>query len=136
MAEVGLIWADDGDLRAITDYVEQQRPKIKQYPALQTKIEDFEKWLQALGWVDIHVMIDDTIAEAARRRDEINAIEGQALDPTWIPADKIGMAPGSASRLPGSKPPLIPEKYKMAAVIAGAVTFTLIVIRKIVIPFL
>lgn len=134
MADVGIIWADDADLIAISDYVQNQRPKISKFPKLQPKIEDFERWLQGLGWVDIHVMINDTIAEAARRRDEINAIEGQAIDPTWIPADKIGMKPGSTG-LSGQKPPLVPTWVLPAAVVSSAVAFTLLVAKKIVFPF-
>ncbi len=129
MAEIGIIWADDADLKAIYDYVESQRPSIPQHPTLQAAIESFEKWYQGLSYYDVHIMIDDTIAEAARRRDLVNATMGQRLNPSVVPADKLGRAPGAASGLPGAKPPLIPSQYKVAATI-GAVAVTVLVILK------
>jgi hypothetical protein len=133
MAEVGIIWADDADLTAISDYVENQRPLIPKFRGLQAKIEDYEHWLQGLGWVDIHVMINDTLAEAIRRKDEINVITGQSRPADVIPADRIGMKAGAASGLAGSKPPLftIPPWLLPTAVVSGVVTFVLVVASKL-----
>jgi hypothetical protein len=131
MAEVGIIWADDADLKALYNYVESQRPNIPQYPTLQAQIESFEKWYQALTYYDVHIMINDTIAEAARRRDLVNAAMNQQIDPSWIPADKLDRTPGSASQLPGAKPPLIPSQYKVAATIGGAAIAVLIILKKL-----
>lgn len=131
MAEVGIIWADDADLKAIYDYVESLRPSIPQYPSLQGQIEAFEKWYQGLSWVDIHVMIDSTIAEAARQRDLINTSMNNQLDPSWVPADKTGRPPGSASGLAGAKPPLIPTQYKVAATIGAFAVGTLVILKKL-----
>lgn len=133
MAEVGLIWADDTDLKAIYNYVESQRPLIKQFPTVQAQIEDFERWYQGLTWFDIHVMINDTIAEAARRRDAINRTLNQSIPADWVPADKTDRDPGSASGLAGTKPkePLIPAQYKFAAAITGTAITTLVVLKKL-----
>ncbi len=132
--------ADDADLAAVANYVENQRPKIPQFPGLQSKIESFEEWYQGLGTWDLDLMINDTIAEAYRRRDEINRVMGSALPVTSIPADKINMKPGAASGLAGAKPPLfsLPKWVVPAAVISGAVTVTLVVlksVRKLFMPF-
>lgn len=131
MAEVGIIWADDADLKAIYDYVESLRPSIPQHPTLQAAIESFEKWYQALSYSDVHIFIDDTIAEAARRRDLVNAAMDQQLDPSWVPADKLGRNPGAASGLPGAKPPIIPSKYKFAATVGGAALLALVILKKL-----
>jgi hypothetical protein len=78
-------------------------------------------------------MINDTIAEAARRRDEINKTMNQSIPATWVPADKINREPGSASGLAGTKPvePLIPEKYKFAAIITGTAITSLAILKKL-----
>ncbi len=133
MAEVGIIWADDAELTAISDYVQRQRPNIPKFRGLQDKIEDFEAWLQGLSWMDIHVMIDDTIAEAARRRDEINKIMGQAIPADWVQADKLGMKGGAASGLSGPKPPLfsLPAWVLPTAVVSGTVTLALIIAKTV-----
>jgi hypothetical protein len=129
--------ADDADLIAISDYVENQRPNIPEFPKLQSKIEEFEQWYQALTWWDLHVNMTGTFAEAARRRDEINLIMDDTLRPEWIPADRIGMKPGDASRLPGPKPPLfqLPLWFKPVALITGVgtavLTTTLVVLHKV-----
>ena len=131
MAEVGIIWADDDDLKAIYNYVEQQRPLIKNFLGLESKIKSFERWYQGLTWFDLHVMINDTIAEAIRRRDEINRTINQSIPADWIPADRLDREPGSASGLAGPKPPLIPEKYKFAAAITGAAITSLVVLKRL-----
>lgn len=135
-AEVGLIWADDSDLIAIYNYVEELRPKIAQFPKLQAKIEDFERWYQQLSWYDIHVMINDTLAEAYRRRDELNTIMGESLRATDVPGDILNRRPGSASGLPAPPPPpwwkiTVPTWLKVTAVGVPAGIATLISIGAI-----
>jgi hypothetical protein len=133
VAEVGLIWADDADLRAIYNYVQDLRPSIPKFPGLQTKIEDFEQWYQGLTWSDIHVFINDTTAEAYRRRDEINRITNNVRPADWLPADRKDRAPGTASGLAGKvppKPPLIPTWAKVTAVVTATATIALVVIKK------
>lgn len=130
-AEVGLIWADDSDLIAIFNYVEGLRPQITRFPKLQSKIEDFERWYQGLSWYDIHVMINDTLAEAYRRRAEMNSILGQSTDPTAVPGDILNREPGSASMLPGPPPPKwyelqVPTWLKATAVGVPAAIVTLV----------
>lgn len=135
--EIGLIWADDANLRAIADYIQRQRPKIHQYPGLLPIIQRFEKWYTSLGWTDVHVMINDTMLEARRFRAEVNEAMNQRIPDDWIPADSNVY---SATRpkdtifqaLPDRPPePWIPERYKMAASLAGGVTLALVVAKAI-----
>jgi hypothetical protein len=127
MAEVGLIWADDADLTAIYRYVEGRRPDLATHPQVQPLIDSFEAWYQGLSWYDVHVMINDTISEASRRRNEINAAFGDIIDPTVIPADRLVNKPGSGGTLPGVKPviPIIPPWFKYGAALVGAATIVL-----------
>lgn len=131
MAEIGILFADDADLKAISNYVEAQRPLIPQHPRLQSQIEAFEGWYQGLSYLDTHVMIDNTIAEAARRRDLVNAAMNEQLNPAWVPADKVNRPPGAASGLSGAKPPLIPPQYKVAATVGAAAVAVLVVLKKL-----
>lgn len=127
MAEIGLIWADDADLTAIYRYVEERRPDLAKHPFVEPLINDFERWYQGLSWFDVHVMIDDTLAEATRRRNEINAAFGDRIDPTIVPADRLQNKPGSGGTLPGVKPviPIIPPWFKYGAALVGAATIVL-----------
>lgn len=131
--EVGFLWADDADLNGIYQSIEILRPEAVQVPGLMNAIEDFEKWYQALSYFDTHIMINDTMAEAVRRRDAILALRAsflqQPVDQTLIDRLKTGK-PGSAL-LPGPIPPLIPEKYKVAAVITAAALGTLVVLKRL-----
>lgn len=132
MAEVGLIWADDADLKAVYNYVQRQRPLIPKFPELQSKIEDFEHWYQGLSWSDIHVFINDTIAEAFRRRDEINRLTENVLPADWVSADRRDRAPGVASGLSAAeppKPPWIPTWAKVT-VLATATLAGIVIIAK------
>lgn len=134
MAEVGIIWADDADLVAISDYVQNARRQIPNFPSIQGQIEDFERWYQGLTWYDVHIMINDTLAEARRRRDALNQAMNQVRPADWVPADKLGMTPGSSSLLAGPKPPLIPDipmPYKIAAAVTGTAVVALALLRKI-----
>ena len=136
-AEVGIIWADDADLVGIYQSVEILRPEIPHVPGLQAAIEDFEKWYEGLNWFDVHVMINDTIAEAARRRDIINNLRQKVFKQNEFEQQKLKerLEPGKTSFdtaiLPGETPPLIPEKYKMGAAIAGGALTVLIVLKKL-----
>jgi len=131
--EIGLLWADDADLNGIYQSIEILRPEAVQVPGLMNAIEDFEKWYQSLSYLDTHIMINDTMAEAVRRRDAILKLRSDFMnlpvDQTLVDRLKTGK-PGNVL-LPGPKPPLIPEKYKMAAVITGAALGTLIVLKKL-----
>jgi hypothetical protein len=135
MASLGLpfVGPDDADLQAIYVYVEEQRPAIPQFPEIQKLIEDFEAWYQGLTWYDTYVMINNTIAEAARRRDLINAAMHDTIDPSWIPADKVDPAHTGVGTtvLSGPKPPLIPTQYKVAATVGAIAVGTLVVLKKL-----
>ena len=133
MAEVGLIWADDADLRAIYTYIEKLRPKIPQYPGLQSAIEHFEQWYQSLTWFDVHVMINATLSEAMRQKALVDAAQNAFPDPTVVPADRIApehTAPGTTT-LPGPKPPLIPTQYKFAVTVGAGALAALVVLKKL-----
>jgi hypothetical protein len=134
MAEVGIIWADDADLRAIYTYVENARRSIPKFPTIQPLIEDFERWYQGLSWYDVHIMINDTLAEARRRRDELNVAMNQVLPADWVPADRVSTPPGSGANLPGVKPPpppLIPTWAKVTAVVTGTAITALAILKKV-----
>ena len=136
MSSKGTDWdliIDDADLIAIYNYVQNKRREIPKFPALQPKIEDFERWYQNLSWWDLHANMADTTAEAARRRDEINKISQDVLPSTWIPADKRNLPPGVASGLPAPEPPkepLIPTKYKIAAAAGASAIAVLAILKK------
>lgn len=134
MAEIGIIWADDASLIAVYNYVQRQRPYINEYPGLLELITDFEVWYQGLSWFDVHIMINDTLAEAYRRRDEINKLMGQRLPDDQVPADKWNAEPGAASGLPGQKPPpppFFPSWTKPAAALLAVGITTVAVLRKV-----
>jgi hypothetical protein len=124
---------DTDDLQAIYTYVESQRAQIPRFPAIAAKITDFESWYEGLGYWNLNIMANDTLAEAIRRRDEINTMTGNVLPADSIPADKLIAPQGAASGLPGPVPPLIPPAYKTAAVVAGAATLVLVVLKKLAI---
>lgn len=124
--EIGIIWADDANLKAIADFVQRQRPYVHQYPKLLPAIQSFEKWYSSLGWFDVHVMINDTMKEAYRRRNEINEIMNMRLPEDWIPADlDIQNKEPSEVRFRTQpdrpKEPLIPTKYKMGVAVGAGV---------------
>lgn len=124
--EIGLIWADDANLKAIADYVQRQRPYVYQYPKLLPLIKSFEQWYSSLSWMDVHVMINDTMKEAYRRRNEINEAMNQTLPEDYIPADlDIQNKEPSEVRFrtmpERPKEPIIPTKYKMGAAIGAGV---------------
>lgn len=124
---------DDADLIAVYNYVQMKRLEIPKFPAVQAKIEDFEKWYQSLGWWDLHANMAATTAEAFRRRDEINKLTKNVLPADWIPADKRDRAPGVSSGLAApepEKPPWIPTWAKVAAVVTATATVALVVVKK------
>lgn len=124
---------DTQDLQAIYTYIESQRTLIPRFPALAAKITDFEAWYEGLGYWNLNIMANDTLAEAVRRRDEINTLTGNLLPADSVPADRLIAPPGAASGLAGPVPPLIPPAYKTAAVVAGAATLVLVVLKKLAI---
>jgi hypothetical protein len=122
---------DTADLQAIYVYVESKRPLIPQFPAIQTLIQSFETWYEGLGYWDLNIMANATLAEAIRRRDQINAATGDVLPASWIPADTGVAQPGAASGLAGQVPSAIPEVYKVAAIATGVGVLTLAVLKKL-----
>ncbi len=126
--------ADDADIKAIYVYFENQRPLIPKYPRIQQLIESFEDWYGNLTYWDTNIMSNDTLAEATRRRNELNLAMNGAPDPTVIPADRLQNNPGTGGTLPGRKPaepPLIPTQYKLAGVITVAAVTTLVILKKL-----
>jgi len=77
----------DDDVNAITDYIENQRPKIPQYPALQGVIDDYEHWLTNLSWSEKYLTPDVSKGEAVFYRDKVNQILGEVLPADIIPGD-------------------------------------------------
>ena len=122
---------DTADLQAIYTYVESKRPLIAQFPAIAAMIQSFETWYEGLGYWDLNIMANSTLAEAIRRRDQINAATGDVLPATWVPADTGIAAPGPGSGLAGPVPSTIPEVYKVAAIATGVGVLTLAVLKKI-----
>lgn len=83
-------WGDyafNDDVNAITEYIENQRPKIKEFPQLQSVIEEYEQWLTNLSWFEKYMTPDSTLGKAVYYRDQINDIIGTRLDPSTIPGD-------------------------------------------------
>jgi hypothetical protein len=82
---------DDLDFKAITLYIEEQRPLISKYPGLLDKIQEFEQWKSQLGWYETTINRASTLGQAATFRNEIRQIIGDTIDPSWVPADAATM---------------------------------------------
>ena len=82
-------FAFNDDINAITEYIENQRPKGRQHPKILPLIEKYEQWLAALDWWDKYVRTANTLGQAVTQRDAINKILGEKLDPTRIPGDAM-----------------------------------------------
>lgn len=83
-------WGDyafNDDVNAITEYIENQRPKIRQYPELQDIITQYEQWLTNLSWFEKYMTPDASLGKAVYYRDRVNDIIETPLDPTSVPAD-------------------------------------------------
>jgi hypothetical protein len=75
----------EDDLAAIDTYVrEEARPKITEYPASESLINDYEKWRQDLGWYAMNAVPNDTMNSAKAKRNAINAAQQNVL-----PADSV-----------------------------------------------
>jgi hypothetical protein len=75
----------EDDLAAIDTYVrEEARPKIAQFPASESLINDYEKWRQDLGWYDSNAVPNDTMNSAKAKRNAINAAQNNVLPPDSI----------------------------------------------------
>lgn len=83
-------WGDyafNDDVNAITEYIENQRPKIPKFPAIQKLIEDYEKWLVNLSWLEKYYTPDTSLGQAVWYRDRINELMGQSLNPSITTGD-------------------------------------------------
>lgn len=83
-------WGDyafNDDVNAITEYIENQRPKIREFPQLQSMIEQYESWLTNLSWFEKYMTPDATKGKAVYYRDQVNDIIKTKLDPADIPGD-------------------------------------------------
>lgn len=132
--ELGFIVADDANLKAIATYVQSKRPLVDKFPKLLPAIQQFEKWYSGLGYYDTHIVINDTMKEAYRQRNEINTILGDTAPEDVIPADTNiqDNEPGSThfQAVPDKpKEPLIPEKYKVGLAVGGGAVVAFTVLR-------
>jgi hypothetical protein len=109
--------ARSDDLKAITDYIESQRAKSSEFPALLTEIAAFEKWLSGLSWYDKVIDSSKTLATAKWYRNKVNDMMGQALPTDWVSAD-AAKAAESAPTAP-SILPSIPFPYKVGVGVLG-----------------
>lgn len=76
------------DLRAIDEYVRTQaRPRIKEVPASEAAVVDYERWRQGVSWWDMNVMVNDTMRLAKNKRDAINKAQGHVLPP-WASVEE------------------------------------------------
>lgn len=116
------------DLNALYAYVRAQRVKSGKYPAILPLIADFEGWYGGLeaayrsrgpfGSITAHVIDQEDVAEAKRRRTAINELMGARLPADWTPADA------------GQTPPNKPDSTWLPYVaIAGAAIIAWLVIR-------
>ena len=110
------------DLKAIKEYVTNQRPKIRQFPMIQAAIESFEQWYEGLTWYDLNVKIEDKLAEARRRKYEIDKMTQSLPDPTTVPADAYKGYARVPAPIAQPDKPMIPLGWK----IGGAVGLGLI----------
>lgn len=112
-------------LNAIYEYIQAQRAKSTEYPAILPLITSFEGWYggleeaygRGIGVLDPgvyrHVIGLDDVNEAKRRREAINAILGEHIPDTQTPAD--------APQTPADKPPPPPLNAAIDAVVTVAV---------------
>jgi hypothetical protein len=76
------------DLEAINQYMMGLRKEIPKYPELEGHIKSWEAWHGALTTYEKSPLaINDTMAEAKRRRKVANEIADRKLPPDYIPAD-------------------------------------------------
>jgi hypothetical protein len=84
------------DLKAIYEYVNSLQPEAfrsKNQPAL-TLIQDFQAWKQNLGPLD-KLFDQETLNEAKRRRNAINAAMGNTIPLDRVPADNPQQPPAA-----------------------------------------
>lgn len=113
------------DLDAITEYIENARSRVDEFPSLMSAITKYEAWLGNLGWYRKYLETDSVVGEAKYFRDEVNSILGDALPTNWIPADAA-----HAADAPAKKPDLIPDQYKIAAAFTATGVVVLIILKK------
>lgn len=121
--EIGVIWADDEDLRNIFAQVKNLRDeaaKKNTAPIVLPLIDGFIDWYNSLGWYDVHIMINDTMVNAISRRDTILAIMGKAPVKAALPLEEQPV-----------KPPMIPTQYKIAGVVTAVGVTVLAVLKKL-----
>jgi len=85
------------DIAAIDEYIRSKRVLAGKYPRLTRLIDAWVTWYRDLPIVDTNPTL--TLAEAKRRREEINAVIGTQLPSTWTPAD-AGVNPPAATAPP------------------------------------
>jgi hypothetical protein len=113
------------DVNAISVYIENQRPNIKKFSALQKMIEDYEKWLTNLSWTEKYFTPENAVSQAVWYRDRVNEIMGVGIPVTDIPGDimnkKVAVNPADSPGVIGTLlNALIPEKdRKTILTIAG-----------------
>jgi hypothetical protein len=84
------------DLKAIADYVNSRQPEAftsRNSKAL-TLIQGFQAWYQNLGPLD-KIFDQETLNEAKRRRNDINAAFGEAIPLSQVPADAPQQPPAA-----------------------------------------
>lgn len=70
------------DLAAIDKYIrESARPRVSEFPDSLDEIEAYEKWRQSVSTWDLMVMVNDTMREAKRLRDLVNAAQNRVIPP-------------------------------------------------------
>jgi hypothetical protein len=74
------------DLEAIYQYVRSRRPDAVGKPAALAAIVSFESWYQGLGLADA-VLDAETLKEAKRRREAVNAALGDVTPADRVPVD-------------------------------------------------
>ena len=91
------------DLEAIDTYVRTQaRPRIAQWPDSLAQIQDYEKWRQGLSWwIDMFVMVNDTMRTAKNKRDAINVAQHNVLPETAVVEPGAFVSPPPLPKKPG-----------------------------------
>jgi hypothetical protein len=82
------------DLKAIADYINGRQPdavRTRNARALSL-VQSFQGWYQNLGPLD-HVFDKETLNEAKRRRNELNAALGETIPLDQVPADSPQQPP-------------------------------------------
>jgi hypothetical protein len=114
-AGVTSLAADDQkkDIEAIKKYVTEMRPKIARFPKIQPLIDSFEQWYEKLTWYDLNVSAEKTLAEARRRKYDIEKLTGDLPDPTVVPGDAWKGYAKVPAPIPKEEKPFISTPWKI-----------------------